>query len=459
MATDRGARWALAASLLAVGLVVLPSPAQARPARAEPSEPSILEVVGPDPVLDDVSVVADGATRSADRRLTDRRADAAAAARALADAEHNRAQVAVQSLDAAAAVTRSQIAVAAAVADTRHQGVVLTRREAVTNRRRALLAAEQDQLRILGVSLFISKPLDDTMFLGSFEEMSVGSRRQALRGQVVADQTVATDHAERRWRVARGAGEAQQRRVDRAVAAERRARHTLGQNEEHRQNLAAFERRADASVVTRRTSLDRAEASRLAAQLALRKARLVRPVRGLDLTLVALHAYGLAAAASPCAVPWWVLAGVGRVETRHGTAQGAELLVDGTDSKRIVGIALDGRPGVGLVSDTDGGQLDGDPHVDRAVGPMQFIPGTWRRWALDGNGDGQKDPSNIYDAAAAAANYLCFGHPSLADEASQRRALRSYNNSGPYGTHVLEQGRRYRDALDLPAPPTPLPTP
>ena len=38
---------------------------------------------------------------------------------------------------------------------------------------------------------------------------------------------------------------------------------------------------------------------------------------------------------------------------------------------------------------------------------MQFIPSTWMIYGADGNGDGIKDPFNIFDAALAAANYLC----------------------------------------------------
>ncbi len=41
-----------------------------------------------------------------------------------------------------------------------------------------------------------------------------------------------------------------------------------------------------------------------------------------------------------------------------------------------------------------------------AQGPMQFIPGTWRAYAVDGNGDGVKDVYNAEDAVFAAANYL-----------------------------------------------------
>ena len=38
---------------------------------------------------------------------------------------------------------------------------------------------------------------------------------------------------------------------------------------------------------------------------------------------------------------------------------------------------------------------------------MQFIPSTWALYGADGNGDGVADPFNIFDAAAAAAHYLC----------------------------------------------------
>jgi LysM repeat protein len=41
-----------------------------------------------------------------------------------------------------------------------------------------------------------------------------------------------------------------------------------------------------------------------------------------------------------------------------------------------------------------------------AQGPMQFMPGTWSRYGVDGNGDGISDINNASDAIYGAANYL-----------------------------------------------------
>jgi membrane-bound lytic murein transglycosylase B len=165
----------------------------------------------------------------------------------------------------------------------------------------------------------------------------------------------------------------------------------------------------------------------------------------------ALIAYGnaelLLRSSDPgCHVSWTTLAGIGRVESNHGQFAGAVLGADGLPSKPIIGVPLDGSAGVRSIPDTDGGQLDGNAQLDHAVGPMQFIPGTWRRWASDGNLDGRADPQQIDDAALSAARYLCAGGRDLATAAGWWAAVLSYNNSVPYGQKVFGLADRYARA-------------
>ena len=100
---------------------------------------------------------------------------------------------------------------------------------------------------------------------------------------------------------------------------------------------------------------------------------------------LALRAYHEAAAWAAgfrpgCGLSWSVLAGIGRLESNHGMHWGSatRFSPDGVVSPPITGPALNGR-GVASIPDTDGGRWDGDRTWDRAVGPMQFIPSTWRR--------------------------------------------------------------------------------
>lgn len=135
-----------------------------------------------------------------------------------------------------------------------------------------------------------------------------------------------------------------------------------------------------------------------------------------------------------CNLPWQLLAGIGKVES--GQARGGRVDGNGTTFTPILGPALDGN-GFALIQDTDDGAFDGDTTHDRAVGPMQFIPSTWAVWGQDANGDGKKDPNNIYDAAQAAGMYLCAGGRNLAIKADLDKAILSYNRSTEYLTTVL----------------------
>jgi membrane-bound lytic murein transglycosylase B len=184
---------------------------------------------------------------------------------------------------------------------------------------------------------------------------------------------------------------------------------------------------------------------------------------GAEIPPTALDAYWRAmamanAARSDCLIDWALVAAIGKVETSHGTYGGTIVAADGSTSPTILGIPLDGSAGVVKITDTDGGVLDGDPEFDRAVGPMQFIPSTWRSFAADGNGDGSADPHNVYDAALAAAKYLCHaGGGQINDPVHASQAVYSYNHSTAYNIEVLTLADHYRRVLDptLPPPTTP----
>ncbi|MCA1670751.1 MAG: lytic murein transglycosylase, partial [Actinobacteria bacterium] len=156
------------------------------------------------------------------------------------------------------------------------------------------------------------------------------------------------------------------------------------------------------------------------------------------------NAHAVLAAEQPgCNLTWVTLAGIATVESGHGTYRGRTLLPEGLPSSPIIGIPLNGVPGVRAIGDTDSGLLDGDTLWDRAVGPFQFIPSTWARWRADANGDGRTDPQNIDDGALAAARYLCAGGRSLNSGDAWLRAVLSYNKSVEYAQQVYGFAQTY----------------
>jgi membrane-bound lytic murein transglycosylase B len=107
------------------------------------------------------------------------------------------------------------------------------------------------------------------------------------------------------------------------------------------------------------------------------------------------------AAAGSC-VGWRVLAAIGYIESRHGANTG--------------------------------------PSWAGALGPMQFMPETWRAYGRDGNGDGRADVHDPADAIPAAAGYLC-AHGAATD---LRTAIWHYNHSWSYVNQVLTVADRLR---------------
>ena len=175
---------------------------------------------------------------------------------------------------------------------------------------------------------------------------------------------------------------------------------------------------------------------------------------------VALAAYRRAAnALTGCGLRWPALAAIGRVESDHGRHGGSWPYADGSVRPPVRGTALDGGADVARITDTDGGRLDQDPVFDRAVGPMQFLPGTWRAHAEDGNGDGSRDPDNLFDAALTAGAYLCAGGGDLGTAAALRAAVYRYNQSGAYVDLVLALADAYGSGTPVTLPARPAPPP
>jgi len=166
----------------------------------------------------------------------------------------------------------------------------------------------------------------------------------------------------------------------------------------------------------------------------------------------------MAAAEPACGVSWNLLAGIGRIESMH--ANGGAVDPRGTAVNPIYGPALDGTlPGNEIIIQSNTGNR---ATYARAMGPMQFLPGTWARYAVDGDGDGIADPQNLFDSTLAAARYLCTGGLNLRDPAQVMASILRYNNSMPYAQNVLGWAAAYATGVvpvDLPpivGPPPPI---
>jgi membrane-bound lytic murein transglycosylase B len=149
-------------------------------------------------------------------------------------------------------------------------------------------------------------------------------------------------------------------------------------------------------------------------------------------------------APSGCGLGWTTLAGIGWVESGHGTVGGRTLDASGRPSTPIVGPALDGAGPVAAIRATPASaRLHGDPQWDHAVGPLQFLPSTWETWARDGDGDGTADPQDLDDAAAAAAAYLCGTGYDLSTGPGWSAAVYAYNHSASYVSGVYLAATTY----------------
>ena len=183
-------------------------------------------------------------------------------------------------------------------------------------------------------------------------------------------------------------------------------------------------------------------------------AAVVNAVGGMRIPAMALSAYRkaeqtMALTAPGCGVSWNLLAGIGRIESSH--ANGGATDARGNAIRPIYGPTLDGTlPGNEIIVQ---GSQNGRTVYARALGPMQFLPGTWSRYASDGDGDGRADPQNLFDATLAAARYLCSGGLNLRNQSQALTSILRYNNSMAYAQNVLGWAAAYATGVapvDLP---------
>lgn len=173
----------------------------------------------------------------------------------------------------------------------------------------------------------------------------------------------------------------------------------------------------------------------------------------LGIPINALEAYAYAARVAEvenpgCHLAWTTLAGIGMVESQHGTYRGAVIAPNGDVSPPIRGVHLDGTNGNLEIVDQEASTGDGPVYV-RAMGPMQFIPETWRLYGVDANNDGVANPDNFDDAALSAAGYLCFRGTDVGTARGWMKALRAYNHSELYARTVRDWATAYSNGHPL----------
>jgi cell wall-associated NlpC family hydrolase len=122
-------------------------------------------------------------------------------------------------------------------------------------------------------------------------------------------------------------------------------------------------------------------------------------------------AWYMAAAPTCASLPWGVLAGIGKVESDHGRSA---------------------APGV-----HSGANFAG------AEGPMQFLPATFSRFAVDADRGGPLTPYDPADAIYTAAAMLCTDGAATGTNTGIRQAVFAYNHSESYVSHVLAWAARY----------------
>ena len=80
---------------------------------------------------------------------------------------------------------------------------------------------------------------------------------------------------------------------------------------------------------------------------------------------------------------------------------------------------------------------------------MQIIPGVWNEFGADGNGDGFRNPNNVYDAVTTVAVYLCSEGDDLKRPRDLVAPLLRYQHSKDFVATVLRWMRVYSKSAVL----------
>jgi hypothetical protein len=97
---------------------------------------------------------------------------------------------------------------------------------------------------------------------------------------------------------------------------------------------------------------------------------------------------------------------------------------------------------IGQIESGDGSNMG--PSSAGALGPMQFLPSTWREWGITAFGEsGPPDIMDPFDAVPAAARLLCAAGAGSGSASGLRGAIFGYNHATWYVNEVLALAQAY----------------